>query len=117
MVLAMSSEAARATRHEGVLYNGARYRRSGLLGRQASDPETPQAYPIEQQPGSAVPPHFHETNQFQVVVKGAGKSGRHRLGAHAIHFAGGHAAYGPIHASPEGLFYFTLRARSDRGAE
>ncbi len=117
MVLAISSETARATRHEGVLYKGTRYWRSDFVGHRKSGRETPQAYLIEQEPGSVVPPHCHETNRFQVVVKGDGKLGRHELRTFAIHFGGSHTAYGPIHASPEGLFYFALRAKSDLGAK
>lgn len=117
MILATSPEEARPTRHEGVLYNGTRYWRSDYMGYPGSGHAAPQAFLVEQAPGSVVPPHFHETNQFQVVVKGNGKLGRHELGPYAVHYAGGHTAYGPINASPEGLYYFTLRAHSDPGAK
>jgi hypothetical protein len=117
MVLVNTMEAARASRHEGELHNGTRYWRSDYFGRAGSPYHSPQGFYIEQTPGSVVPPHFHEVNQFQVIVAGGGTMGGHSLRPFAIHYSGMFTGYGPITAEPQGLCYFTLRPNSDSGAQ
>lgn len=117
MLLAKTMDEARPSRHLGELYNGARYWRSDYFGSARSEPELPQAFYIEQFPGSVVPPHFHVVNQFQVVVRGGGTLGRHQLRPLAIHYSGEYTGYGPVTAEPEGLCYFTLRPNADHGAQ
>ena len=63
------------------------------------------------------PPHFHETNQFQVFVGGSGRLGKRRADPVTVQFAGGHTPYGPIAAEDRGIQYFTLRQRWDPGAK
>lgn len=84
----------------------------------APDPEVgePQAFLVEQNPGSTVAPHFHFEDQYQLVVRGAGTLGRHPLRAVSLHYANGHTGYGPIVAGENGLAYLTLRERGDQGA-
>jgi len=77
---------------------------------------SPQAFLVEQNPGSIVAPHFHLEDQFQLVIRGNGTLGRHGIGAISVHYANAHNGYGPIVAGDEGLAYFTLRARGDNGA-
>ncbi len=117
MILAKTMDEARATRHEAELFNGTRYWRSDFFGHSKSNHGAPQAFFIEQSPSSVVPPHFHEVNQFQVVVEGGGTLGRHGLRPVAIHYTGGHTGYGPLAAEPQGLSYFTLRPCADHGAQ
>jgi hypothetical protein len=77
--------------HEYVLsaYVGAAPVRGTYVdGNEVNDNALPQGFLVEQPPASVTPPHFHEVNQFQVVVAGA-----------------------------EGLTYFTLRAAWDPGAK
>lgn len=76
----------------------------------------PMAFLVEQPPGSVVQAHFHEANQFQVVVAGSGTLGTHALQPIAVHYSNAYSAYGPIAAGPEGLHYLTLRNGYDRGA-
>jgi hypothetical protein len=63
-----------------------------------------------------VAPHFHQADQFQVVVAGGGKLGRHPVAPVMLHYTNAHTAYGPIVAGEEGIHYFTLRNGYDPGA-
>ena len=76
----------------------------------------PMAFLVEQPAGSVVASHFHEANQFQVVVAGSGSLGKHALRPVAVHYSNAYSAYGPITAGDEGLQYLTLRNGYDRGA-
>jgi len=86
----------------------------------AAPPEPGEIYPmaflVEQDAGAVVGAHYHQADQFQVVVAGAGRLGRHDVTTGAVHFAGAWSAYGPLAAGPEGLQYFTLRNGWDPGA-
>lgn len=117
MLLTRTMEQARPSRHLGELHNGTRYWRSDYFGSAKSEYDLPQAFYIEQSPDSVVPPHFHEVNQFQVVMDGGGTLGRHQLKPMAVHYSGEYTGYGPITAEPQGLCYFTLRPNGDSGAQ
>ena len=77
----------------------------------------PNAYRVCQAPGAVLHPHFHQADQFQVFVAGAGRIGTHAVAAVTVHFAAAHSAYGPIVAGPDGLQYLTLRRQWDPGAQ
>ena len=82
-------------------------------------PETgvsPQAYTVRQEHQNITHAHYHQTEQWQVIIEGAGKLGRTNVAPVALHFTDPYTAYGPIVPEQEGLTYFTLRARSDPGA-
>jgi hypothetical protein len=76
----------------------------------------PMAFLVEQDPGCVAPPHFHQADQFQVVVAGEGRLGTHDVAPVAVHFAGAWSPYGPLVAGEAGLHYFTLRNGWDPGA-
>jgi hypothetical protein len=62
-----------------------------------------------------IAPHFHEVNQFQVIVKGYGKLGKQEVKPFVLHYTNGFTGYGPITAAEEGISFFTLRNRLDPG--
>ncbi len=124
-------EGAQANRRHLVLANGTGYWRSDLVATPAATSGgspgaapgsstgagwTPQAFLVEQDPGKTILPHFHEQNEFQVIVEGDGSFGRHAVRPVTVHYAGRHTGYGPIQAGPRGLWYLSLRARTDPGA-
>jgi hypothetical protein len=74
------------------------------------------AFLVEQDPGEVANAHFHQADQFQVVVAGEGTLGTHRVRPVSVHFAGAFTSYGPIRAGAAGLTYFTLRNGFDPGA-
>jgi rubredoxin len=62
--------------------------------------------------------HFHEVDQFQIIVAGNGRFGRDDVSPYFVHFSRAYTAYGPLNAGPEeGLTFMTLRSRFDRGAQ
>ena len=86
-------------------------------GNEQNDNGLPQGFLVYQPPGSVTPPHFHETNQFQVFVDGSGTMGKHPAGPLTVQYANGHTPYGPIEAGENGVRYFTLRQMWDPGAK
>jgi hypothetical protein len=110
-------ESAQANRRHLVLANGTGYWRSDLIkSDQAEGDWSPQAFLVEQDAHSTILPHYHEQNEFQVVVGGGGTFGRSPVGPVTAHYAGRHTGYGPITSGKDGLWYFSLRARTDPGA-
>jgi hypothetical protein len=79
-------------------------------------PAGPQAFLVHQAAGCVLPAHFHLQHQIQVVVGGSGMLGRHEVHPGSVHYASPQSAYGPLVAGPDGLEYFTLRAKTDKGA-
>jgi hypothetical protein len=76
----------------------------------------PVAFLVEKEPGAVVRPHFHQAEQFQIVVGGGGKFGVHDVDGIVVHYTGPYTAYGPLVASDKGLDWFTLRNGWDPGA-
>ncbi len=76
----------------------------------------PMAFLVEKDPHAVVKPHFHQADQYQVVVQGGGRLGTHDVGTVAVHYTDAWSAYGPIVAADEGISWFTLRNAWDPGA-
>ena len=87
-------------------------------GEADPEPESlfPMAFLVEQDPGKVVKPHFHQADQFQVVVGGEARMGTHDVTGIAVHYTNRYSAYGPIVATEKGVNYFTLRNGWDPGA-
>ncbi len=77
----------------------------------------PQAYYVEQPPLATVPPHYHDTNQFQIFLRGRGLFGKKPVSALAVHYASGHTPYGPIVTNEREIHYLTLRNKWDSGGK
>ncbi|MGE0717649.1 MAG: hypothetical protein AB7P02_19535 [Alphaproteobacteria bacterium] len=104
-------------RIERQLPNGTRFHYTPFLGYgMAPDERGPVGYLIEQEPNSTIRPHFHQANQFQVIVAGGGHLGKQAIQPVTVHFAAAWTPYGPILSQEDGLFYFTLRDAWDPGA-
>jgi hypothetical protein len=82
----------------------------------AADGVYPMAFLVEKDPGAVVRPHFHQADQYQVIVQGGGRFGVHPVGSVAVHYTDGYSAYGPIVAAEDGIAWFTLRNAWDPGA-
>jgi hypothetical protein len=87
-------------------------------GQAAPEPRVlyPMAFLVEKDPHAVVKPHFHQADQYQVVVQGGGRLGTHHVGSVAVHYTDSWSAYGPIVAGDEGIAWFTLRNTWDAGA-
>ena len=76
----------------------------------------PQAYLGQQlDPGSELFAHFHDVDQFQVVVLGDGRFGATPVAPITIQYADAYAPYGPIVANDHGIGFFVFRRRAASG--
>jgi hypothetical protein len=128
MTLVASTDIARVNRRRGTAADGVTFWHTLYLGTTRynmapgtpdPDPDAlfPMAFLVEQDPGSTAGAHYHQQDQFQLVVGGYGTLGLHEVRPVTVHFTGAHTAYGPIRASrDEGVWYFTLRNGFDPGA-
>lgn len=127
MPLMASAEQARVNRRRGQAADGVTFWHTLYLGTSrynmapgTPDPSPdalfPMAFLVEQDPGSVTHAHYHQADQFQVVVHGQATLGLHAVAPVSVHFAGAYTAYGPIRASEAGVHYFTLRNGFDPGA-
>jgi quercetin dioxygenase-like cupin family protein len=70
----------------------------------------PQAYIVDiRTPGGVIEPHYHDVDQFQLVLRGEGSMGQKPLAPGSVHYVDHHTTYGPIVAGRHGLAFFTLR--------
>ncbi len=116
MISGATYEQSLASRKHYVLPNGTGYWKSDFIKSAGNDTPSPQAFLVEQDPSQVILPHFHEQNQFQIIVKGGGTLGRTVVAPITVHYAGAYTGYGPITSGAEGLWYFTLRPMMDSGA-
>lgn len=82
----------------------------------AADGLYPMAFLVEKEAAAVVRPHFHQADQYQVIVQGSGRLGVHDVASVAVHYTDAYSAYGPIIAADEGVAWFTLRNAWDPGA-
>ena len=122
MILTANSDVARQTRRKtgnGWHTTFIGDNRNTLKEGQAA-PEAgvlyPMAFLVEKEPHAVVKPHFHQADQYQVVVQGGGRLGTHDVGTVAVHYTDAWSAYGPIVAADDGIAWFTLRNAWDSGA-
>ncbi len=108
-------EDAKSTRKERQVPTGTTWRTSFI----DPDPEnlaTPQAFLVEGTPGRVIKSHYHDHDQYQVIVSGDGLMGKHPLMVNAVHYSRAHTPYGPI-VFGQGMGFLTLRACRDSGAQ
>jgi hypothetical protein len=128
MPLLAPAEQAAVNRRRGSAADGVTFWHTLYLGTSrynmaADQPDPPRealfpmAFLVEQDPGSAAQAHFHQQDQFQIVLHGRGTVGRHDAAPVTVHYTSAYSAYGPIKADPvEGIWYMTLRNGFDPGA-
>ena len=104
-----------ATRKHMTLPNGTGVWKSYFFRTPEGGAPSPQAFLVEQGANEVVLPHFHEQNQFQVIVHGGGSVGRREAAPITVHYAGAYTGYGPISSGEDGLWYLTLRPMMDNG--
>src|SRR5690349_1401730 len=81
-------------------------------------PELPHANMAQREPNRVSPPHFHQNDQFQVVIDGKGTLGKHALAPYCVHFSRAYTPYGPLASAPDsGLAFFVMRAHLDAGSQ
>jgi hypothetical protein len=91
---------------------------SHMIGATASPEPLPHAKLVRQPAGYTTPAHFHEVDQFQVMVGGHGRLGAARMELGAFHYADRATPYGPIVSDDKDtLSYLTLRPRVATGVD
>jgi len=84
----------------------------------ADAPDGPMAFLAQYDPGERSCTHYHQVDQFQILVKGKGQFGRHAVAPYYVHFARAYTPYGPLNADEKtGWTFMTLRAQFDPGAQ
>src|SRR5262252_6664361 len=61
-----------------------------------NDPNSPLASLNAHDPGYFNSTHFHNVDQFQVVVEGKGTLGKHEISPYSVHFTRAYTPYGPL---------------------
>ena len=115
MIMAKSITEARVNCEHRVRGEGRESWVSRFFKATADHPEQPVAFLVEKKPDSVIAPHFHDVNQFQVIVGGHGKLGKQEVKPFVLHYTNGFTGYGPITAEDEGIAFLTLRNRFDPG--
>jgi hypothetical protein len=97
-----------AAKHERVIFDGRVGRVLHYFGGPSPFPG-PQAYLVTQR-GYTLRPHFHPSDQFQVLFGAPGSVfGRRPIGDVVVHYADAFTPYGPLIGGDPPLRYFTLR--------
>ncbi len=117
MILAKSIDDARANQIHRVSPDGRESWISRFFHATAEAPDTPMGFLVDKKAHAVIQPHFHEVNQFQVIVDGYGRLGKQEVRPFTLHYTNGYTGYGPITAEDEGISFFTLRNRFDPGAK
>lgn len=115
MILAKSLAEAQAQRTHLTHADGRESWVSRFFTASADTPDQPVAFLVEKPANAIIPPHFHEVNQFQVIVEGHGTLGKQEVRALTLHYTNGFTGYGPLCAADDGMAFFTLRNRFDSG--
>lgn len=90
--------------------------RRNYIGAPGSMAEGAQAFLVERPyPNPRVAPHFHDIDQFQVIVAGDGRMGKKEVKPVTFQYADAFTPYGPIVGRDDGISFFTLRAVASGG--
>ena len=111
-----SFDDVKAQRKERQVPTGTAWRTS-FIDPEENNPVSAQAFLVEGTAGRVIKTHFHDYDQYQVVVSGGGVLGKHQLQINAVHFSRKYTPYGPIVFGEQQLGFLTLRARKDPGAQ
>ncbi len=85
-------------------------RRSDYFGEPGMISNEPQGFLVERPyAGARIDPHFHDIDQFQVVVAGDGRIGKKEVRPVTFQYADAYTPYGPIIGRDDGISFFTLR--------
>lgn len=91
-------------------------RQRNYLGTAGTIAAGPQAFLVERLYANArIDPHFHDVDQFQVVVRGDGRIGKKTVAPVTFQYADAYTPYGPIVANGAGIAFFTLRPIASGG--
>ena len=112
----MQAVASGESKFKEVKREGGIGARRSYIGEPGSMAEGPQAFLVERPyPNPRVAPHFHDIDQFQVIVAGDGRMGKKEVKPITFQYADAFTPYGPIVGRDDGISFFTLRAVASGG--
>ena len=105
LAVAQSEATIKQTKNAGG--NGERH---GYIGQSGELSVGPQAFLVVRPfAGARIEPHFHDVDQFQVVVEGDGRIGKKVVRPVTFQYADAFTPYGPIVGNEHGFAFFTFR--------
>jgi hypothetical protein len=91
-------------------------RRMDYIGSPGTIDANPQAFYVDRlYPEARIDPHFHDIDQFQIVVDGACHMGKKAADPVTFQYADAYTPYGPIVGGQDGFAFFTLRPIASGG--
>lgn len=91
-------------------------RRLDYIGSPGLIDAAPQAFYVDRlYAGARIDPHFHDIDQFQVVVDGDCHMGKKHAAPVTFQYADAYTPYGPIVGAEQGFAFFTLRPIASGG--
>ncbi len=91
-------------------------KRFDYIGSPGTINAEPQAFLVDRlYPGALIPPHFHDIDQYQVVVEGECAMGKKAANPVTFQYADAYTPYGPIRGEEKGFAFFTLRPIASGG--
>ena len=91
-------------------------RRVDYIGSPGTIDANPQAFLVDRlYPEARIEPHFHDIDQFQIIVDGACHMGKKAADPVMFQYADAYTPYGPILGGAEGFAFFTLRPIASGG--
>lgn len=106
----MHAVARSEARIKDVKVAGGMGQRWGYLGEPGQLSQSAQAFLVVRPfAGARIEPHFHDVDQFQVIIEGDGRIGKKAVRPITFQYADAFTPYGPIVANEHGLSFFTLR--------
>ena len=125
MTVAISCAAARqGTKKSRGRTTGHEQWRTGYMGPEVEQYKglpnapvgtAPQIFLDEIMPDQSITPHFHQVDQFTILVGGSGSVGRNPLNFVSLYYTDRYVAYGPLKSGPCGMALFTVRPKADPG--
>ena len=101
--------------HELVRAGGSGWRHD-YIGSPGLIDTNPQAFLVDRlYPEARIDPHFHDVDQFQIVVEGYCRMGKKPAAPVTYQYADAYTPYGPIVGNEQGFAFFTLRPIASGG--
>lgn len=72
---------------------------------------------VEAPPGDVIDAHYHDVDQFQIILAGSGTIAGEPVSRGTVHYTDANTPYGPIVAGPEGITYAVVRPNVNAGAK
>lgn len=112
----MQAVASTEAREMKVVRAGGTGRRVDYIGSPGTIDANPQAFLVDRlYPDARIDPHFHDIDQFQIVVEGDCRMGKKAAGPVTFQYADAYTPYGPIIGAEQGFAFFTLRPIASGG--